>query len=82
MNENTTMSQVRQALFAVAPDLEDETIDPKTPLRDQFDFDSMDFMRFVLELNALTGVEIPEADYPKLQTLVDCTDYLNRHRAP
>src|SRR6266508_1076177 len=35
-------------------------------LREQLDLDSMDLLNFVVGLHAALGVEIPEADYPKL----------------
>ena len=36
----------------------------------------MDFLNFVIALHRRFGVEIPEADYPKLATLDGCVDYL------
>lgn len=72
--------QVRAALYAIAPDLEGEPIDPDRRYRDQFEFDSMDFLRYVVELHRLTGVDIPEADYPLLETLAGATAYI-RDRA-
>lgn len=67
---------VKRALFEVAPDLEDEIIDPEMAFRDQFEFDSMDFLNFVIGLHQATGEEIPEADYLQLTSLNDCVAYL------
>ena len=36
----------------------------------------MDVLNFVITLHAALGVEIPEADYPKLATLDGCVDYV------
>ena len=69
---------VRRTLFEVAPDLEGEEIEPDTPFRDQFEIDSMDFLNFVTGLAVATGVEVPEADYPRLQSLNDCVAYLSK----
>lgn len=69
---------VRRTLFEVAPDLAGEEIEPDTPFRDQFEIDSMDFLNFVTGLAAATGVEVPETDYPRLQTLSDCVAYLSK----
>ena len=44
--------------------------------REQLDLDSMDVLNFVIALHAARGVEIPEADYPKLATLDGCVDYV------
>ena len=76
MNELELADLVKRALFEVAPDLEDEIIDPDTPFRDQFEFDSMDFLNFVIGLHQASGKEIPEADYPQLMSLEDCVSYL------
>ena len=49
---------------------------PTCGLRDQLDIDSMDFLNFVIALHEELHVDIPEADYPRLQTLDDFVDYL------
>ena len=49
---------------------------PNADLRDELDIDSMDFLRFVVDLHARLGVEVPERDYPKIRTLASCVDYL------
>lgn len=69
-------SLVLQQLISVAPDIEAEDIEPKTNFRDQFDFDSMDHLHFVVALHKQTGIDIPEIDYPKLLNLDACIDYL------
>jgi acyl carrier protein len=65
-----------QALLSVAPELTAASLEADVPLRDQVDLDSMDFLRFVMELHRRLGVEIPETDYRKLATLSGATDYL------
>ena len=76
MNAQSFEQQVRTALYAIAPDIEGEPLDADARYRDQFEFDSMDFLRFVMELHRLTGIDIPEGDYPRLQTLNAGVAYL------
>ena len=76
MNDDALERQVRAALYAVAPDLEAEPLDPNRRYRDQFEFDSMDFLRYVVELNRRTGVDMPESDYPRLETMAGAVAYL------
>lgn len=76
MNELELTELVKRMLFDVAPDLEGEAIDPETPFRDQFEFDSMDFLNFIIGLHQATGEDIPEADYLQLASLEDCVSYL------
>lgn len=68
--------KVRQALFSVAPEVEATPLEAGLPLRDQVDIDSMDFLRFVVELHTQLGVDVPEADYQKLDSLERTVDYM------
>jgi acyl carrier protein len=79
MTDAELMETVKEALFSVAPDLEGEPVDPDRTFQDQFEIDSMDFLNFVIALSRLTGIEVPEADYPKLQTPSDAVNYLRTH---
>ena len=81
MNDVTLESQVRAALYAIAPDLAGEPLDPAQRYRDQFEFDSMDFLRYVVELNRRTAIDIPESDYPRLESLAGAVGYLREHSA-
>jgi acyl carrier protein len=80
-----TRAEIRQsvveALVAVAPELASVPLKADAPLRDQVDLDSMDFLRFVVELHTRLGVDVPEADYGKLVSLDDAVDFIERHRS-
>ena len=76
MTRDQILAAVLQALAKVAPESEPGQIDARAPLRDQLDIDSMDFLRFVIDLHTSLGVDVPERDYPKLVTLAGCVDYL------
>ncbi len=66
------------ALTGVAPDIDPAVLDPARPIRDQFDFDSMDHLNFVTALHQELGVDVPELDYPKLTSVDDCVSYLEK----
>jgi acyl carrier protein len=68
--------KVVQALASVAPEVDPGTIGADIPLRDQVDLDSMDFLRFVVELHEQVGVEVPERDYGRLATLAGAVEYV------
>ena len=68
---------VVRALTSVAPEIDPGTIQPDDEFRQAFDLDSMDFLNFVIALHSGLGVEVPEADYPKLATLNHAVDYLS-----
>jgi acyl carrier protein len=68
--------KVTQALRSVAPEVDSTPLRPDLPLRDQLDIDSMDFLRFVTELHAQLGVDVPEVDYVRLGSVSEAVDYL------
>ena len=63
-------------LAGVAPDIDPAAIAPDVAFRDQFDFDSMDLLRFASALHAHFGIDIPEKDYRQLASLAGCRDYV------
>ena len=68
--------QIMAALASVAPEIDSASLHLDAPLRDQVDIDSMDFLRFLIEVRNTTGVSVPEADYGKLVTVNGIVDYL------
>jgi acyl carrier protein len=69
-------------LGTVAPDADLGSIEGGVDLRDQLDIDSMDLLNFAIGLNKEFGIDIPEADYPKLVTLDGCIGYVEAKRGP
>ena len=76
MNETKARAAVATALAGIAPEVSLETIDAGARLRDEIDLDSLDFLNLVQALRDATGVDIPEADYPRVDTLQDLMQYL------
>jgi len=67
---------VQDSLAAVAPDADVSALAADRPFRDQIDFDSVDFLNFVMKLENAFGIRVPELDYPLLITLDGCRAYL------
>jgi acyl carrier protein len=82
MSNEEIADLVRAALASVAPEAENQPLDPATDFRDQIDLDSMDFLNFIIALHEATGVDIPEKDYPQLASLDGCIDYLAGRLTP
>lgn len=76
MTRDELKALVLRHLLKVAPDVSADELDPAVNFRDQFDFDSMDFLNFIISMCKELHIEIPEADYPQLRGLNDCVDYL------
>ena len=74
------MADIRAIVIAtlksIAPEIDaDELVDDR-PLRGQVDLDSMDWLNFLIALHGKLAVDIPEADYGRLNTLAELTAYL------
>ncbi|HMN38410.1 MAG TPA: acyl carrier protein [Hyphomicrobium sp.] len=76
MTDSELAALVKASLFSVAPDLEGEAVEPKVPIRDQLEIDSMDFLNFIIDLHKRTGVEISESDYAQFSTLAGAVRFL------
>jgi acyl carrier protein len=76
MTSDDIKNTVLKLLSAIAPEADLGRIKPGSRFRDQLDIDSMDRLNFVIALHKEFNVEIPEADYPKLETLDGCVSYL------
>ena len=76
MTRDELRTTVLRVLGEIAPEADLIALHADGGFRDQLDLDSMDLLNFVVGLHAALGVEIPEADYPKLSTLEACVDYL------
>ncbi len=78
MNREPLKETVLRILGAIAPDVDLETVAPDVQFRDQFDFDSMDFLNFAIGLHKELKIDIPEIDYPRIGTLNGCLAYLEQ----
>lgn len=75
MNEKDIKKMVFQTLKKIAPEGDLEQVDPSVRFREQFEFDSVDFLNLILALQKETNVTIAEADYLKLSTLNGIIQY-------
>ena len=70
-----------ETLIDIAPEAEPMGIDGTSPLQEQLDLDSLDFLRLLEEMVDRTGLDIPERDYDKVATLDGLVEYLAAERA-
>ena len=76
MTETEIRALAAEVLAGIAPEADLATIGDDEDLRDALDLDSMDFLNFVTALHERTGRPIPEADYPRLDTVANAVAYL------
>ena len=76
MNEIHLKTIILSALQEIAPEVDLDAVDPGADLRRELDIDSFDFLNVIIALNEALGIEIPESDYGKLNTLSGLLGYL------
>lgn len=81
MQTNELRDTVFAILKGIAPEVEPAELDAASPLREQIDLDSMDYLNFIVGLHEQLKVEIPESDYRRLASLNDIVAYMQEKRA-
>jgi len=76
MEHQEIRAGVIAAIKAIAPELEEADLVAGQPLRVQVDLDSMDWLNVLVGLHQRFGVDIPETDYVRLDTLDAIVAYL------
>lgn len=78
MNEQEIRRIAAEVLAGIAPEADLSTLGDDADLREALDLDSMDFLNFVIGLGRRSGLDIPDADTPRLRTLRGLVAYLSR----
>lgn len=64
------------ALSQIAPEADFDDLEENEDIREALDIDSFDFLNFLIGLNEAVGVDIPESDYSRVNTLDGLVTYL------
>lgn len=82
-NDNSTESkkmvsrdELMKLLTAIAPEIDSSLLDDDVPLRSQVELDSMDYLSFIVAIHKNFGVNIPETDYSKIQSINSLLAYI------
>jgi len=78
MSDAELRAVIAEVLAGIAPEADLAGVKDDEDLREALDLDSMDFLNLVIGLHERLGVDIPEADYPKLLTLEGMVRHLRR----
>ncbi len=76
MNETEVRDLILNALKQIAPENYVDALKPDDNLRQMLDLDSFDHLNFLISISTQLGIDIPEKDYGKLDTLARILDYL------
>ena len=67
-----------EQILEIAPDVEEDEIIPNENIQRSLEIDSFDFLNVLTALKVELGVEVPEADYGKVDTLEHMADYFDK----
>lgn len=76
MTEPEARAVIFAALGEVAPEIDPGSISADTDLTEQLDLDSMDYLHWLVGINAATGIEIPDRDAAHFMTIDGAAKYL------
>jgi acyl carrier protein len=76
MTRRALRAKVTAILRRFLPDFDFKALKPDASLRQTLAADSMEMLNLVVAIHDELGIDIPEADYGKLDKLDDCLDYL------
>lgn len=78
MNATEIRALAVEVLAGIAPEADLSTVGEHEDIREVLDLDSMDFLNFITGLSQGSGIQIPEADYPRIYTPAGLVSYLTR----
>lgn len=76
---NDLAAEILALIGKIAPDVDLAAVDPKVPLPEQLDLDSMDYQTLLARLSKRFAIDIPEADVPTLRSVDDLAAYVGAH---
>lgn len=77
MTRDEALDLIQEAILDVAPNTDPSSIPEEVDFRQALAIDSMDFLDILESVARETGIEVPEADYPKITTLAGFASYLS-----
>ena len=80
MNESELKQTILGVLSAAVPGIDTSNLDGDDDIRATLDIDSFDHLNFLVGLHEKLGVDIPEKDYGKLNTVNEIIQYLSARK--
>lgn len=75
MTKPEIINIIIEEILEIAPEIERADIIPDQNIQRSLEIDSFDFLKILTALNERLGVEVPESDYAKVDTLEHMSDY-------
>lgn len=75
MTQEQITAAIIEQILLIAPDIDAADIVPDKNIQRSLEIDSFDFLKILTALSEVIGVEVPESDYAKVDTLNHMSDY-------
>lgn len=75
MNKDELKNIIIEEILNVAPDVDADDITMDGNIQTSLEIDSYDFLNILVAMNERVGIEVPETDYPKVDTLSKMIEY-------
>jgi len=75
MDEKDTFEQLKKLIVELL-EIDEASIVPEASFVDDFEADSLDFIELLTAVEDTFGIEIPDDDAEKMQTVQDALDYI------
>lgn len=76
MRPDEIKTALLEEIGRIAPEADLAALRPEADFREELDIDSIGFLNLIIALDRRLGVQVPEADYPRLATLTGAIAYL------
>lgn len=75
MTKEQITSIIIEEILEIAPEIDSADIVRDQPIQKSLEIDSFDFLKILTALNDRLGVEVPESDYAKVDTIEHMSEY-------
>ena len=76
MGPEEIRNAILEILEDISPDEDLSKLEDAQSFAEQLEMDSMDFLDIVMEVRKRYRVQVPEEDYPKLNSMASTVEYL------
>jgi acyl carrier protein len=80
MKEEDIRKTIFSLLKNIAPDTEPENLKPEDNIRKTLMIDSFDYLQFIVGIDEQFGIQTPEEDYGKVETLAELISYIHQKK--
>ncbi|MEA3491582.1 MAG: phosphopantetheine-binding protein [Campylobacterota bacterium] len=79
MTKDEIKNVIIRQILEIAPEIEEDEIEADENIQRSLEIDSFDFLRILTAMNEELGVDVPESDYAKVESVESMAEYFLQH---